>query len=198
MSELRLSILSQLQPVHWTTIFIQVFSEAMRLVGSVACTRLKSIRSLTLTPYLRLQASRQAHAATLTSYTGVGVGRCERPALSWRATRCGKPCVQSLLAIAAAGISSNSGMHTNRLAKEESPYLLQHAHNPVNTKLRRNRSVLLTGKKILFKSLVTQVDWYPWGQEAFAKASSEDKPIFLSVGYRQGLCMPITSISFEA
>eukprot|EP00897_Mesotaenium_endlicherianum_P005162 jgi/Mesen1/4674/ME000241S03713 len=47
--------------------------------------------------------------------------------------------------------------HTNRLASEESPYLLQHAHNPV--------------------------DWYPWGQEAFAKAQAEDKPIFLSVGY---------------
>lgn len=45
----------------------------------------------------------------------------------------------------------------NRLANEKSPYLLQHAHNPV--------------------------DWYPWGQEAFDKAKSEDKPIFLSVGY---------------
>ena len=48
-------------------------------------------------------------------------------------------------------------MPTNRLALEKSPYLLQHAHNPV--------------------------DWYPWGEEAFAKAQSEDKPIFLSVGY---------------
>ncbi|XP_051530207.1 spermatogenesis-associated protein 20-like isoform X1 [Myxocyprinus asiaticus] len=47
--------------------------------------------------------------------------------------------------------------HTNRLIKEKSSYLLQHAHNPV--------------------------DWYPWGQEAFNKAKSEDKPIFLSVGY---------------
>ncbi len=47
--------------------------------------------------------------------------------------------------------------HTNRLAKEKSPYLLQHAHNPV--------------------------DWYPWGQEAFDKAKKEDKPIFLSIGY---------------
>src|ERR1700722_20005471 len=48
-------------------------------------------------------------------------------------------------------------MHTNRLAQEKSPYLLQHAHNPV--------------------------DWYPWSDEAFAKAASENKPIFLSVGY---------------
>jgi len=45
----------------------------------------------------------------------------------------------------------------NRLAHETSPYLLQHAHNPV--------------------------DWYPWGEEAFAKARAEDKPILLSVGY---------------
>ncbi|HEY7761928.1 MAG TPA: thioredoxin domain-containing protein [Actinomycetota bacterium] len=45
----------------------------------------------------------------------------------------------------------------NRLATETSPYLLQHAHNPV--------------------------DWYPWGEEALAKARAEDKPIFLSIGY---------------
>ena len=46
---------------------------------------------------------------------------------------------------------------TNRLAHEVSPYLLQHAHNPV--------------------------DWFPWGDEALAKARAEDKPIFLSIGY---------------
>jgi uncharacterized protein len=46
---------------------------------------------------------------------------------------------------------------TNRLIHEKSPYLLQHAHNPV--------------------------DWYPWGEEAFTKARKENKPIFLSVGY---------------
>jgi hypothetical protein len=45
----------------------------------------------------------------------------------------------------------------NRLAQEKSPYLLQHAHNPV--------------------------DWYPWGEEAFEKARRENKPIFLSIGY---------------
>ena len=48
-------------------------------------------------------------------------------------------------------------LHTNRLAGETSPYLLQHAHNPV--------------------------DWYPWGAEALERARSEDKPIFLSIGY---------------
>jgi len=47
--------------------------------------------------------------------------------------------------------------HTNRLIHETSPYLRQHAHNPV--------------------------DWYPWGDEAFARARTEDKPILLSVGY---------------
>jgi uncharacterized protein YyaL (SSP411 family) len=47
--------------------------------------------------------------------------------------------------------------YTNRLINETSPYLLQHAHNPV--------------------------DWYPWSEEAFIKARQEDKPIFLSVGY---------------
>ena len=45
----------------------------------------------------------------------------------------------------------------NRLANETSPYLLQHAHNPV--------------------------EWYPWGEEAWAKAREEDKPVFLSIGY---------------
>jgi uncharacterized protein len=48
-------------------------------------------------------------------------------------------------------------VHTNRLAGEKSPYLLQHQHNPV--------------------------DWFPWGQDAFAKARRENKPIFLSIGY---------------
>ena len=52
---------------------------------------------------------------------------------------------------------SHSTSHTNRLAREKSPYLLQHQHNPV--------------------------DWYAWGEEAFAKARAEKKPIFLSIGY---------------
>jgi uncharacterized protein len=47
--------------------------------------------------------------------------------------------------------------HQNRLAREKSPYLLQHAGNPV--------------------------DWHPWGEEAFALARREDRPIFLSIGY---------------
>lgn len=47
--------------------------------------------------------------------------------------------------------------HTNRLSKESSPYLLQHAHNPV--------------------------DWYPWGEEALSRARAENKPILVSIGY---------------
>lgn len=45
----------------------------------------------------------------------------------------------------------------NRLAQEKSPYLLQHAYNPIN--------------------------WFPWSDEAFQKAKEEDKPVFLSIGY---------------
>ena len=63
-----------------------------------------------------------------------------------------------LLLLSITACSAKEGAHTvNRLAPEQSPYLLQHADNPV--------------------------DWYPWGEEAFAKAKAEDKPIFLSIGY---------------
>ncbi|XP_078158629.1 catalytics isoform X2 [Carex rostrata] len=55
------------------------------------------------------------------------------------------------------GGSTAPTRHTNRLASEHSPYLLQHAHNPV--------------------------DWYPWGEEAFEAARKRDVPIFLSIGY---------------
>jgi uncharacterized protein YyaL (SSP411 family) len=53
--------------------------------------------------------------------------------------------------------NKSKNVHTNRLISEKSPYLLQHAHNPV--------------------------DWYPWGQEAFEEAKNQDKPVFLSIGY---------------
>jgi uncharacterized protein YyaL (SSP411 family) len=60
-----------------------------------------------------------------------------------------------------AAVSTNAApvvhAHTNRLAREKSPYLLQHAHNPV--------------------------DWFAWGDDAFTKARTENKPIFLSIGY---------------
>jgi len=54
-------------------------------------------------------------------------------------------------------LQSTTFVHTNRLAREKSPYLLQHQHNPV--------------------------DWYAWGDEAFHRARQENKPIFLSIGY---------------
>jgi len=56
-----------------------------------------------------------------------------------------------------AGLPSDGGPSYNRLVFEKSPYLLQHAANPV--------------------------DWRPWGEEAFAEARQQDKPVFLSVGY---------------
>ena len=61
----------------------------------------------------------------------------------------------------------------NRLAREKSPYLLQHADNPV--------------------------DWFPWGEEAFAKARAENKPIFLSIGYSTcHWCHVMAHESFES
>src|SRR3954462_11925554 len=60
----------------------------------------------------------------------------------------------------------------NRLAGSASPYLLQHAHNPV--------------------------DWYPWGEEALSRARAEDKPILLSIGYAAGhWCHVMERESFE-
>ncbi len=56
-----------------------------------------------------------------------------------------------------AFMTVGSATEPNRLIHEKSPYLRQHAHNPI--------------------------DWYPWGDEAFAKAVAENKPIFLSIGY---------------
>jgi len=64
----------------------------------------------------------------------------------------------ALLALVAPAAGAGAASHgPNHLAGEKSPYLLQHAMNPV--------------------------DWYPWGPEAFEKALAEDKPVFLSIGY---------------
>jgi uncharacterized protein len=73
----------------------------------------------------------------------------------------------------AAEAAPGPSQHANRLAHEKSPYLLQHAHNPV--------------------------DWYPWGEEAFAKARRENKPIFLSIGYSTcHWCHVMAHESFES
>ena len=62
--------------------------------------------------------------------------------------------------------------YTNKLIHEKSPYLFQHAHNPV--------------------------DWYPWGSEAFEKARSEDKMLFVSIGYATcNWCHVMERESFE-
>ncbi|MHB1557514.1 MAG: DUF255 domain-containing protein, partial [Isosphaeraceae bacterium] len=76
-----------------------------------------------------------------------------RPSYPWRLV---------LLVVACAGFgpalaADDKPRPANRLARETSPYLLLHAHNPV--------------------------DWYPWGPEAFDRAKAEKRPIFLSVGY---------------
>jgi uncharacterized protein YyaL (SSP411 family) len=69
-------------------------------------------------------------------------------------------------------IDGNNKKNSNRLINETSPYLLQHAYNPVN--------------------------WYPWGKDALEKARSEDKPIFLSIGYSScHWCHVMAHESFE-
>ena len=69
-------------------------------------------------------------------------------------------------------MSNQANRVANKLINEKSPYLLQHAYNPV--------------------------DWYPWCEEAFAKAQSEDKPIFLSIGYSTcHWCHVMSRESFE-
>src|SRR5215469_10608475 len=68
--------------------------------------------------------------------------------------------------------SAETHQYTNRLINETSPYLLEHAHNPV--------------------------DWYPWGNEAFDRARELDQPILLSVGYAAcHWCHVLAAESFE-
>jgi uncharacterized protein YyaL (SSP411 family) len=70
---------------------------------------------------------------------------------------CNSRAPKSQLKTAVPTNPTSAHQHTNRLTREKSPYLLQHQHNPVN--------------------------WYPWSEEAFARARQENKPIFLSIGY---------------
>ena len=67
------------------------------------------------------------------------------------------PVLQAILLLSCLPGNSQTPPHTNLLIHEKSPYLLQHAHNPV--------------------------DWHPWGKEAFDEARKRNKPIFLSIGY---------------
>ena len=97
----------------------------------------------------------------LAGYFAVGRFRAapEPPALSQAVLARGSESVRSPEETVERVIRRNlaAGRRPNRLIKEKSPYLLQHAFNPV--------------------------DWYPWGEEAFEKARKENKLIFLSVGY---------------
>jgi uncharacterized protein YyaL (SSP411 family) len=65
--------------------------------------------------------------------------------------------IRRLIELDKSKLPSDGGPEFNRLIFATSPYLLQHATNPV--------------------------DWYPWGEEAFSKAAAEDKPVFVSIGY---------------
>jgi uncharacterized protein YyaL (SSP411 family) len=100
---------------------------------------------------------------------GLARGAAPRDDGTMRTVRRWRACARGLLALASLVAARASPAQdpsvqpppaqppSNRLAKEASPYLRQHQHNPV--------------------------DWYPWGPEALARAKKEDKPIFLSIGY---------------
>ena len=110
-------------------------------------------RCRTLTSSARLARRRVAERRTRPRSWSTSRPTCSGPS---RASR--RPSVP----LARRRGPSEDGVHDRRVgdepsARERSPYLLQHADNPV--------------------------DWYPWGDEAFARARSEDKPIFLSIGY---------------
>ncbi|KAK9984016.1 hypothetical protein SO802_033541 [Lithocarpus litseifolius] len=120
-------------------------------------------RTLLLSPSLHRFLSHKTKLLPSTS-TGYPCAVCTRfPSLSLSFSTIFPRHLHSLKVLAMAerpsspATSSHSHKFTNRLAAEHSPYLLQHAHNPV--------------------------DWYPWGEEAFAEARKRDVPIFLSIGY---------------
>ncbi len=81
--------------------------------------------------------------------------------------------VQRLSRVDTGKLPADGGKQYNRLIFEKSPYLLQHAENPM--------------------------DWYPWGEEAFTRARVEDKPVFLSIGYSTcHWCHVMEKESFES
>ncbi len=97
------------------------------------------------------------HHGALTADTSRALQTAGRPK-RWLAEYAQARVPSGRLGVEAATVAAAGEFkHTNRLINEKSPYLLQHAHNPV--------------------------DWFPWGEAAFAKARQENKPIFLSVGY---------------
>src|SRR2546428_4225838 len=111
--------------------------------------------------FAALQTNRDDVAVVVAMLDGGVLGHVQRPH-RWVASA-GTPGCQSMAAWQRVVAPPRPRCHddavapANRLARETSPYLLQHAHNPV--------------------------DWFPWGEEAFARARAENKPILLSVGY---------------
>ncbi|XP_012082694.1 spermatogenesis-associated protein 20 isoform X2 [Jatropha curcas] len=100
-----------------------------------------------------------SHATTTSSSLIARDCICPRPFSKFYPRFVGRFHTHRVVSMAERPVETTSSSHkyTNRLATEHSPYLLQHAHNPVN--------------------------WYPWGEEAFAEARRRDVPIFLSIGY---------------
>ncbi|XP_035389721.1 spermatogenesis-associated protein 20 [Electrophorus electricus] len=129
----------------------------LRFVWTWSPSSTRRFNPFRLLSFLRRDRS---HNATLTSSRGSGPTSTHDSDSYPSLLNCRSSLGNFRSAAACLGMATGS-LHppkrSKRLSKERSPYLLQHALNPV--------------------------DWFPWGQEAFDKAKSEDKPIFLSVGY---------------
>ncbi len=107
-------------------------------------------RSFVTSNIMTTTSRKHKRKATLGSILALG-GLLVASALVWRISHA------QTAAAGPARVASGAFKYTNKLIGESSPYLLEHAHNPVN--------------------------WYPWGAEALDKAKRENKPIFLSIGY---------------
>src|SRR3989449_72719 len=123
--------------------------------------RLASLAGGAEAAFAALQTNRDDVAVVVAMLDGGVLGHVQRPH-RWVASA-GTPGCQSMAAWQRVVAPPRPRCHdgavapANRLARETSPYLLQHAHNPV--------------------------DWFPWGEEAFTRARAENKPILLSLGY---------------
>ena len=139
--------------------YVQVRCGAALFASSLVCLSLPSV--LSPTPALFLPSASGTRAPSEAELTKIPEALPGAPpfsaelraqlagALSSR-TRDDLPRTRNLR-------DDGSPLYTNRLLLETSPYLQQHAHNPVN--------------------------WYPWGEEAFEEAKRLDRPVFLSIGY---------------
>ncbi len=94
--------------------------------------------------------------SSFTDYSSTSTIFLSRYVAARRLVHCAAPSLLTSMSAASSSSTSTPPKHTNRLIHEKSLYLLQHAHNPV--------------------------DWWPWGEEAFARAKELNRPILLSVG----------------